>query len=119
MLDKDRIAQYVRMNEARGDKYRITIIHAEDDYDIPWQHTPTVFWHAVNATVPGGTSSEKFDTQKSKLKTDLGYAGSVVEWRSEFGVIREEILKYGLHDVIMGNPIITLAVMRIFQSVDS
>jgi abhydrolase domain-containing protein 12 len=33
---KDRIAQYVRANEANGQKYRLTIIHAEDDYDIPW-----------------------------------------------------------------------------------
>ena len=112
---KDRIAEYVRVNEAQGNKYHLTIIHAEDDYDIPWQHTLTVFWHAVNATMPEGISFEELDDTKSKSKTDLGAAGSVFEWRTEYGVIREEILKYGLHDVIMGNPIITLAVMRIFE----
>jgi abhydrolase domain-containing protein 12 len=114
-LSKDRIAEYVRANEANGEKYRLTLIHAEDDYDIPWHHTPAVFRHAVNATVPGGISDDDFEEQKLKSRTDLGAAGSVVEWRTENGVIREEILKYGLHDVVMGYPIITMAVMRIFD----
>lgn len=37
-----------------------------------------------------------------------------MEWRTENGLIREEILKTGLYDVVMGNPVITLAVMCIF-----
>ena len=112
---KDRIESYVRACEAERNQYRLTLIHAEDDYDIPWQHTTTVFQHAVNGTFPNGVSVGDFKDAKSKLKVDLGYAGSIVEWRTSNGIIREEILKYGLHDVIMGNPIITLAVMRIFR----
>ena len=34
------------------------------------------------------------------------------------GVIREEILKNGLHDVIMGYPVTTMATMRSFEAVD-
>jgi abhydrolase domain-containing protein 12 len=41
-----------------------------------------------------------------------------MEWRAENGAIREEILKTGLHDVIMGYPVITMAVMRSFEAVD-
>jgi abhydrolase domain-containing protein 12 len=52
-LSKDRIAEYVRVNEANGAKYRLTLILAKDDYDIPWHHTPALFRHAVNATVLG------------------------------------------------------------------
>lgn len=115
---KDRIARYVRANEANGEKYRLTLIHAEDDYDVPWHHTQKVFWHAVNATVPGGITYDELENKKNESKTDLGAAGSFMEWRTEDGVIREEILKHGLHDVIMGYPIITLAVMRIFTSTD-
>jgi abhydrolase domain-containing protein 12 len=122
ILDKwstrDRIAQYVRANEANGEKYRLTLIHAEDDYDIPWHHTSTVFWHAVNASVPTGISYDELGDKKLESKKDLGAAGSIIEWHTENGVIREEILKTGLHDVIMGYPIITMAVMRIFQDVD-
>lgn len=117
-LSKDRFAQYVRANEANGEKYRLTLIHAEDDYDVPWHHTPTVFWHAVNASVPAGINYDELEEKKLESKKDLGAAGTVMEWRTENGVIREEILKTGLHDVIMGYPIITMAVMRIFQAAD-
>ena len=110
---KDRIAEYIRANEANKEKYNLTLIHAEDDYDIPWHHTQVLYWHAINATVPGGISYDELEKIKHTSKTDLGAAGSVTEWRTENGVIREEILKYGLHDVVMGNPVITLAVMRI------
>lgn len=92
------------------------MIHAEDDYDVPWDHTPMIYWHAVNATRPTGISYEDFEEEKRELKKDFGAAGSMMEWRTENGVIREEILKTGLHDVIMGYPIITMAVMRIFDA---
>ena len=115
-LSKDRIAEYIRANEANGQHYQLTLIHAEDDYDIPWHHTQVLFWHAVNATVPQGLGYDELDKMRSKSKTDLGAAGSVMEWRTKNGVIREEILKTGLHDVIMGNPVITVAVMRIFEA---
>src|SRR5271155_1343969 len=117
-LSKDRIAEYIRANEANGEKYRLTVIHAEDDYDVPWHHTEVIFWHAVNATMPQGISYDELEEVKYKSKTDLGAAGSVMEWRTENGVIREEILKTGLHDVVMGYPVITMAVMRIFAAAD-
>jgi len=101
-----------------GEKYRLTIIHAEDDYGIPWQHTPAIFWQAVNASVPAGINSEDLEQRKLESRIDLGTAGSVMEWRTDNGVIREEILKTGLHDVIMGYPAIAMAVMRCFEAVD-
>jgi len=113
---KDRIASYVKANEANGINYRITMIHAEDDYDIPWTHTPQLFWHAINGTTPTGVSFEELEQLKAKARVDNGPAGSVVEWKTNHGIIREEILKYGLHDVIMGNPVVTLAVMRMLNS---
>ncbi|TVY33366.1 Monoacylglycerol lipase [Lachnellula occidentalis] len=115
---KDRIAHYVRANEANGHKYRLTLIHAEDDWDISWQHTPELFWHAVSATAPAGITYDELEEKKDERRKDLGAAGSFMEWRTENGVIREEILKYGLHDVIMGYPVITLAVMRVFTAAD-
>lgn len=116
--NNDRIAEYIRANEANKEKYRLTLIHAEDDYDIPWHHTEVLFWHAVNAMIPRGISYNELEEVKHKSKTDLGAAGSVMEWRTEKGVVREEILKTGLHDVVMSYPIITMAVMRIFEAAD-
>lgn len=117
-LSKDRIAGYIQANEANKEKYQLTLIHAEDDYDIPAHHTELVFWHAVNATIPRRLSFEEIEQKKSNSRRDLGAAGSVMEWRTDYGVIREEILKTGLHDVVMGNPVISLAVMRMFEAVD-
>ncbi|KAL8841055.1 MAG: hypothetical protein Q9170_001080 [Blastenia crenularia] len=118
-LSKDRIARYVQATEAKGERYRLTLIHAEDDWDIPWYHTEILFWRAVNATSVQGVDYDEIQQTKRDSKTDLGAAGSVMEWRTSNGVIREEILKTGLHDVIMGNPVISLAVMRIFAATDS
>ncbi|KAG4442886.1 hypothetical protein IFR05_001590 [Cadophora sp. M221] len=115
-LSKDRIASYIRANEANVEQYRLTLIHAEDDWDIPFHHSQMLFWHAVNATVSGGISYQDLEGKKNKAKVDLGAAGSVMEWRTGVGVIREEILQTGLHDAIMGYPVITLAVMRMFDS---
>ncbi|KAL8945982.1 MAG: hypothetical protein Q9222_007562 [Ikaeria aurantiellina] len=109
----DRIAKYIRANEENNEQYRLTLIHAEDDYDIPWNHTDILFWHAVNATTADGIGYQEFEQVKSDRKTDFGAAGSVMEWRTQNGIIRQEILKTGLHDVIMGNPVVTMAVMRI------
>ncbi|KAI4158042.1 MAG: hypothetical protein LQ342_007805 [Letrouitia transgressa] len=117
-LSKDRIAAYIRANEANRKSYRLILIHAEDDYDVPSYHTEIVFWHAVNAMVPQGISFERLQKAKLESKRDLGSAGSVMEWRTENGLVREEILKTGLHDVIMGNPVVSMAVMRIFEAAD-
>ncbi|KAH8679653.1 Alpha/Beta hydrolase protein [Tricladium varicosporioides] len=117
-LSKDRIASYIKAVEKNGEKYRLTIIHAEDDYDIPFDHSQTLFWHAINATVPKGISMNDLELKKDELKAVRGSFGTVMEWNTKNGVIREEILKYGLHDVIMGNPVITLAVMRALTGLD-
>jgi len=117
-LSKDCIVEYIRAHETNGEKHWLTLIHAEDNYDIPWHHTSTIFWHAVNATVPRGISYDELEEKKYKSKTDLGAAGSVMEWRTDNGVIREEILKYGLYDVVIGNPVVIIAVMRILETAD-
>ncbi|KAI4159455.1 MAG: hypothetical protein L6R39_000357 [Caloplaca ligustica] len=117
-LSRDRIARYVRANEDNSKKYCLTLIHAEDDWDIPWHHTAKLFWHAVNASTAENLSYDELNETKNGRKIDLGAAGSVMEWRTENGVIREEILKTGLHDVIMGNPVVSLAVMRTFAATD-
>ncbi|EPS37790.1 hypothetical protein H072_8440 [Dactylellina haptotyla CBS 200.50] len=115
-LTGDRIAQYVRANEANGRKYRLTFVHAKDDFDVPWTHTPQLFWRAASAAIPGGITFNELEVEKGSIRRDLGEGGTVVEWQTGNGIIREEIVKYGLHDVIMGNSVVTVAVMRILDS---
>lgn len=121
-LSKDRIADFVRLSEGESpgkEKYHITLIHANDDPVIPFTHTEVLFWHAVNATYANGSVSyEELEREKEIRKTDLGAGGWSVEWQTERGVIREEILKYGVHDKIMAYPAIGIAVLRAFQAAD-
>jgi abhydrolase domain-containing protein 12 len=42
----------------------------------------------------------------------------MMQWKTGYGVIREAILKADLNDVVMGYPIMTLAVMRFFKAAD-
>lgn len=113
-LNKDRIAELIRTS----DRYHITLLHAEDDPDIPAEHTESLYWHAVNATSETGLSFEAFEEEKEKTKTRLGEGGWTVERRTDKGLIRQDMPKYGVHDKIMSYPITGMAVLRAFQSVD-
>jgi len=122
---KEKLADLIRhLNSVkvhdRQWKYDITLIHAEDDYDIPWIHSDVLFWHAANATMDSGASMtyEGFQMIKDKQKTPLGAGGWEMEWKGKGGIVREEIVKHGLHDRIMSYPVVSLAVSRAFHSQD-
>lgn len=111
----------IKKINGRQRKYDITLIHAEDDYDIPWIHSDVLFWHAVNATQEPPTSFtfDELETLKEKEKTPLGAGGWEMEWQGKGGVIREQIVKHGLHDRIMSYPVVSLAVSRAFHGQNS
>ncbi|KAI1077176.1 alpha/beta-hydrolase [Whalleya microplaca] len=116
---KDTLAEFVRSCEklpAAAPKYHVTIIHAEDDYDIPWSHSEQLFWHAANATLPDGIGFDELEREKAAARSLRRERGWVVERRTKQGVIREEIMKYGLHDRIMSYPVVSSAVMRAFEN---
>ncbi|KAK9769657.1 putative Alpha/Beta hydrolase protein [Seiridium cardinale] len=117
-LSKDKLADIVRHCEQMPGndlKYHITIIHAEDDYDIPWPHSEVVFWHGVNASTADGIRFDELDKEKKATRTDLGAGGWVVGRETKKGSIRERVLKHGLHDKIMSYPVVSLAILRAFK----
>jgi abhydrolase domain-containing protein 12 len=123
---KDKLAATIRHLDSfklAGNRrpYNISLIHAEDDYDIPWTHSDILFWHAVNATrdPARSLSFEKFQVEKNELKRSLGAGGWEVKLESTGGVIREQVVKHGLHDRIMSYPVVSLAVARAFHSQDA
>jgi abhydrolase domain-containing protein 12 len=120
---KDKISSLVRhldslKNTNHRAKYDITLIHAEDDYDIPWLHSDILFLHAVNAmrTVESPITFNELEKQKERRKTPLGDGGWEVEWKGNAGTVREQIVKYGLHDRVMSYPIVSLAVSKAFNA---
>ena len=108
----DRLNHAPESSSNDGARYHITIIHAEDDYDIHYSHIEQLFWHAVNATTEQGISYEDLEQVKATTSTDLGEGGRAIEWRGRNGVVRQQICKHGLHDRIMGYPVVSLAIMR-------
>ncbi|KAJ0107332.1 bhydrolase domain-containing protein 12 [Diaporthe amygdali] len=114
---KERIAEIVRRYGSMPDgssAYHISIIHAEDDLDIPWSHSEQLFWHAVNASLPVGISFEELNKQKEVAKVHTDAGGWSVTRETGKGVIREHITQYGVHDKIMGYPVVSLAVLKAF-----
>ncbi|KAK5188655.1 hypothetical protein LTR92_011322 [Exophiala xenobiotica] len=116
---KDRLAALIRHCDAlelgqRKNNYDITLIHAEDDWDIPWIHSDILFWHALNATLETGKSLSHHEVEALKIRcrSDLGAGGWEVQRRGNGGVVREHILKHGLHDRILSYPVVSLAVAR-------
>ena len=119
---KHRLAEFVRRHEEEAaawsrPKYWVSILHGEDDYDIPKSHSGQIFWRAADAMEPAGIIFEELEKQKSETRVDMGAGGWAVERRTGRGrgLIREQILKNGLHDRIMGFPAVGLAMHGAFH----
>lgn len=118
---REKLAALIRTAEEErggaGRRYHVDIMHAEDDYDIPWSHSEHLYHAAVDAARAGGggVSFEELDREKGATRRALGAGGWVACHETARGVVREHILKHGLHDVIMSFPVIGLAIARAFR----
>ena len=79
-------------------KLDLILIHAKNDYDIPWSHSNTLFYTAVNATSEKGMSREQIDGVKQHI--DLGAQGWTNVWSAadnQYGLkrIQQTILRHG------------------------
>ncbi|KAI1331170.1 alpha/beta-hydrolase [Xylariaceae sp. FL0255] len=119
--NRDRLAHFVqiceRIQSGTARNYHIILIHAQDDYDIPWSHSQELFWHAVNASLPDETGYEEFRKEKETSTINLEAAGWNARRETKGGVLQLEVPKYGLHDRIMSYHIVSLAVFRAFNRI--
>ncbi|RBR04106.1 uncharacterized protein FIESC28_11628 [Fusarium coffeatum] len=103
-------------------RYDITLLHAQDDTDIPMEHSVKLYREAVR-TAEGANDLVENDEallhRIAKTEQSRGEGGSVTVWATKKGDIRLEILKYGVHDKIMSYPATGLAISRAFASVHS
>lgn len=114
-LTRDRLAAYVDAYEQGGlpaeARYHVTLLHAEDDYDIPSTHSESLFAHALNVSSYGEVKPDDVAVRRG------AEGGWAAEHKTERGLLRLEMLKHGLHDRIMGYPAVSLAVWRAFLGV--
>lgn len=92
----------------------ISIIHAKDDYDLHWSHSDYLPWHAIKGIEDRTMAFDELEHEKSPRKQDLAAGGWRIDWHGKKGTVREQILEYGLHDRIMGYPVVSLAILEAF-----
>ena len=89
-----RLANMVRKSR----ELNLVLIHAKNDFNIPWKHSDVLFHAAANATSETGLSTKQIDGVKHHA--ELGTAG----WRNSWtagtrhgGIkkIRQEVLMHG------------------------
>lgn len=111
-----RLGEFVKSAE----RYDITLLHAEDDTDIPMEHSIKLYREAIrvaeDAKDLAGNEGALVESI-GKAEKRRGEGGSLTIWPTKKGDIRLEILKYGVHDKIVSYPATGLAISRAFASV--
>lgn len=87
-----RIANFVRLSK----RVRLFIIHAKDDFEIPWKNAEGLFFAAANATTENGMDRSLIEKMKARSTTDMGDGAFISTWKAgDDKIIREEIVAYG------------------------
>ncbi|RGP60940.1 monoacylglycerol lipase abhd12 [Fusarium sporotrichioides] len=110
-----RLGDFVKSAE----RYDITLLHAQDDTDIPMEHSVKLYREAVRVAENVDDLIEDEGAllhRTGKNEQSRGEGGSVTVCATSKGNIRLEILKYGVHDKIMSYPATGLAISRAFAS---
>ncbi|KAM0355618.1 hypothetical protein ACHAPU_000002 [Fusarium lateritium] len=110
-----RLGEFVQSAE----RYDITLLHAEDDTNIPMEHSIKLYKEAVRAAEDTKASLENEEAileSIGKAEQGRGEGGSITVWSTKKGDLRLEILKYGVHNKIMSYPATGLAISRAFAS---
>ena len=89
-----RLASMVRNSK----EINLILIHAKNDFNIPWKHSDVLFHTAANATSENGLSTKQIDGVKHHA--ELGAAGWRNSWTAgtrQGGMkkIRQEVLMHG------------------------
>jgi len=106
-----RLANFVRISK----KVRLIIIHAKDDYEIPWFQSEGLFAAAANATTEEGIDMGLLTKMKARNTINMGYGAFISTWKAGGNkTIREEILAYGQHSRVMTYATVSLAALKAF-----
>lgn len=87
----ERLANFARLSK----KMRLFIVHSKDDPEIPWSQSQALFAAAANATTDGGMSVELFEKMKARTTTDMGDGTFISTWKTNHGLIRQEVVGHG------------------------
>lgn len=84
---------------------KLILLHAYNDFDIPWSHCDTLFYTAANATLKDSDEPLRYlDVAKSVEKTDYGAESYLHKWpeaRSKGNSIEQWIVTWGGHNQVV------------------
>lgn len=106
----------------RGSKgCRVFLVHARNDFDIPWSHGEKLFRVAANATTERGMAVKEIEAVK--WHTELGRGGWRDEWKVEgregaMKYVRLEVVPHGGHNRIVTYPVVSKAIVDAFGLVE-
>jgi abhydrolase domain-containing protein 12 len=87
-----RLANFVK----RSKRVRLYLLHALDDFEIPWTQSEGLFAVAANATVEDGMKADLLQKMKERATIDVGDGAFISTWNTGNNkIIREEIVPYG------------------------
>ncbi|KFY67166.1 hypothetical protein V496_01740 [Pseudogymnoascus sp. VKM F-4515 (FW-2607)] len=114
LVDKWNSAQRVANVASISKRLKLFIVHARDDWNIPYTHSDTWFAAAANAATPG-ISGEVFVEKKASNTVHMGDGGSISTWTAPGKFIQEILVPHGGHNVVMTFPSVALAVLKAFD----
>jgi predicted peptidase len=87
-----RLANFVRLSK----RVRLFIIHARNDYEIPYTQSDGLFAAAANATTSTGMELNLINKMKARSTVDMGDGAFISTWKAGGNkVIRQEVIAYG------------------------
>jgi abhydrolase domain-containing protein 12 len=85
-----RLANVARMSK----RLRLFIIHARNDWDIPYTNSDVIFAAVANAATPG-MDKEVFAERKASNTTHMRDGASISTWTAPGKFVQEIIVAYG------------------------
>lgn len=89
-----RLRSLTRMIKARGGRLRLSLVHAKNDWDIPFHEDDKMFAGAVGGLIEG-LDGERLAADKAARTVQRGKDAFVTTWTEGDIVIRQELFAHG------------------------
>ncbi|KAK7547720.1 Alpha/Beta hydrolase protein [Phyllosticta citricarpa] len=99
---------------------RLHVLHAKNDWDIPWKHGQQVWEVASEKLIEMGGGEQAVKVVERRLEADGGRSGVMRRVADGLGnEVRMDLVPYGGHNRLVTFATVTLAVQRAFDAAEA